>query len=90
MQDTVGGLGAAAQTVEVVQGAAVRHRPQRPQLGGGAVGARQSGDGVAARDQLGDDRGAGLSGTAGDEDMHGTLPGYASDWHFLAPGTDIR
>ena len=73
VQDAVGGFGAAAQAVEVVQGAAVWCGAQRLQPGGGGIRARQTGDGVAGRDELGDDGGAGLAGTTGDKDMHETL-----------------
>ncbi|GGP14504.1 hypothetical protein GCM10012278_70570 [Nonomuraea glycinis] len=72
MQDAVGGVGAAAQAVEVVQGAAVRCGAQRLQPGGSRVRARQAGDGVAGRDEFGDDRGSGLAGTTSDKDMHET------------------
>lgn len=73
VQDAVGVLGAATQAVEVVQVAAMRCGAQRRQPGGGAIRAGQAEHGVTGRDQLGDDGGAGLTGTTGDENTHGTL-----------------
>jgi hypothetical protein len=64
---------AAAQAVQVFQGAGVRGGAQRFQSRGGGVGAGQAGDGVPGRDELGDDGGSGQSGTAGDEDVHEVL-----------------
>ena len=88
VQDAVGGFGAGAQSVEVVQRAAVRRGAERLEPSGGGGGrARQSGDGVAGGDELGDDGGAGEPGSTGDEDVHERLLN-ASDWHYLAPVAD--
>jgi hypothetical protein len=63
----------------------VRCGPQCLQPGSGGIRACQTGDRVAGRDELSDDCRTGLAGTAGNEDMHDTLPFYASDWHYLTP-----
>jgi hypothetical protein len=74
VQDAVGGFGAAAQAVEVFQRAAVWCGAQRLQPSAGGIRARQTGDSVAAHDELSDDGGTGQAGTTGDKDMHRTLP----------------
>ncbi|GGW56177.1 hypothetical protein GCM10010503_36620 [Streptomyces lucensis JCM 4490] len=69
MQYAVGRLSATAQAVEVVQTSTEGRGAERLKPGGGGGRTRESGDGVAGRDELGDDGGAGLTGAAGNKDM---------------------
>ncbi len=70
MDDAVRGGGRTAQTVEVVEGAAVHAGPGRRDRPGGLLGPDHAGDLVARVEQVPDDGGTDEPGRAGDEYTH--------------------
>ena len=74
VDDAVGLGGCLAQAVEVVQVAAADLGAGRRERGRRAVGTGQADDLMPGPQQLGDDRGADVSGRTGDEDAHGEPP----------------
>ena len=74
VDDAVGRGRSRTQTVEIVEGAAVRLGAGGLQRGGGLVGAGQAGDLMPSAEQFGHQCRPDVSRRAGDENSHDVLP----------------